>query len=84
MTLAQQIKNEGIREGIREGRQYGLRQGLLEGIELAISIRFGARGMKLMPAIQKIEDPTQLEAIKETLKVTRKLSELGKVLKSLQ
>ena len=100
MTLAQQIKNEGIQEGIqqgiqegiqegiqqgiREGRQYGLRQGLLEGIELAISIRFGARGMKLMPAIQKIEDLSQLEAIKETLKVTRKLSELEEVLKSLR
>ncbi len=62
-----------------EGIQQGIHQGLLEGIEPALSVKFGARGMKLVPTIRRVRDPDRLEAIMEAIKVSKRLSELEEV-----
>ncbi len=72
MTTAEKLINEGIQKGI----QQGIQQGIIEAIELGLGIRFGAYGLKLMPAILKITDFGKLRAIKEALKIAGNISEV--------
>ena len=71
---------EGMQEGIQKGIQLGIVEGLLEGIELGIGVKFGARGMKLMPAIRKIQDPERLRAIKEAVKIAESTAEIEELI----
>jgi len=63
-----------------EGRQEGIQQGLLEGIETLLEIKFGERGLKLIPAIGKIMDTDRLRRIKEAIKVSREVQEVENVI----
>ena len=63
ITLTQDFKEKGIEQGIRQGMQ----QGLIEGIEVAIHLRFGAKGARLLKNIRSIEDINVLRTIKEAL-----------------
>jgi predicted transposase/invertase (TIGR01784 family) len=86
-TIAAKWKEEGREEGRREGlaiaaqwkeegREEGRREGLLAGIEVALEIRFGQEGLKLLPEISKIEDVDVLRAVHSSLKHVRSLEEL--------
>jgi hypothetical protein len=72
MTLAEKIRNEGIQQGIQ--------QGLIEGIETLLEIKFGERGLKLVPAIGKILDTDRLRRIKEAIKVSREVQDVENVI----
>jgi predicted transposase/invertase (TIGR01784 family) len=80
MTLAEKIKQEGIRQGlekgIQQGIQQGIRQGLIEAIEMGLQLRFGAEGYRIMPDIYPIEDINILRAVKEAVKNVKTLSEI--------
>ena len=92
MTLAEKLKNEGIQQGIEQGIQQGIQQGILEGlqqgiveglqegIELGLGIKFGARGLKLMPAIRLIQDAGRLKAIKEAVKIAGNIKQVKEVI----
>ena len=47
-TIAQEL--------VQQGEQRGLRHGLLDGSELALDLRFGLDGLRLLPEIAKSED----------------------------
>jgi hypothetical protein len=72
MTLAEKIRDEGIQQGVQ--------QGLLEGIEALLEIKFGKRGLKLVPAIGKILDTDRLRRIKEAIKVSREVQDVENVI----
>ncbi len=55
-------------------------EGLLEGIELGIGLKFGARGMEVMPVVRKINNPDRLKAIKEAIKIASKISEIEEII----
>ena len=76
MTLAEKIRDEGIQQGV----QQGIQQGLLEGIESLLEIKFGKRGLKLVPAIGKILDTDRLRRIKEAIKVSREVQDVENVI----
>ena len=84
MGLVSVLKEEGRQEGIQKGIQQGIRQGivegLLEGIEFGIGLKFGAKGMEVMPMIRKINNPDRLKAIKEAIKIASKISEIEKII----
>lgn len=63
-TIAQQ----GLQQGEQRGERRGLRQGLLDGIELALELRFGLDGLRLLPEITRIEDVGLLKAVHEGLR----------------
>jgi len=80
MTLAEKIRDEGIQQGIQMGVQQGVQQGLLEGIEALLEIKFGERGLKLVPVIGKILDTDRLRRIKEAIKVSREVQDVENVI----
>ena len=67
-TIAQQWILFGEQRGEQRGERRGLRQGLLDGIELALELRFGLDGLRLLPEIAKIEDVDVLKAVHEGLR----------------
>jgi flagellar biosynthesis/type III secretory pathway protein FliH len=54
---------EGLAKGLTEGLAKGLAKGLTEGIEVALELKFGEAGLRLMPEIRAIEDEAQLAAV---------------------
>ena len=70
MTIAEQLK------------QQGMRQGFLEGIELAIHFRFGADGARLLREIQGVEDIEVLREIKNVLSTAKTADEVKAVIKT--
>ena len=72
ITTAERIGIEiGIQQGIQQGKQEGLREGLLRAIRLGLEIKFESAGLRLYPAISKIQDLGTLEAISEALKIAK-------------
>ena len=67
--LAQYIREKGFNEGIAVG--------LVEGGELgiAIGLRFGAGGLKLMDTGRQIRNLEQLKALKEAVKAAQNLAD---------
>ncbi len=59
--------------------EQGLQQGLLSGIEVALDIRFGRKGLGLLPEIYKIEDLNVLRAIHKGLKTVSTPEELRSI-----
>lgn len=72
--------SEGRQKGMLEGRQQGMLEGLLEGtleaIEMGLSVKFGAKGLRLLPEIRRIRDIERLNMIKHIIKVTDDLAEV--------
>ncbi len=64
------------RLGREEGLSQGLSQGRFEGIEVVLRLRFGERGLLLLPEIRKIENPEKLEAILHTVETAASPEEL--------
>ena len=76
----QQGVQQGIQQGVQQGIQQGVQQGLLEGIEALLEIKFGERGLKLVPDIRKILDTDRLRRIKEAIKVSREVQDVENVI----
>jgi hypothetical protein len=60
------------------GQRVGHWEGLLQGLEVALTIRFGEEGLKLMPEMRQLDSP-QLEAVLNALKTGASLEEVRRV-----
>ena len=67
---------EGRQQGVIEGRQQGILEGALEAIEMGLSVKFGAKGLRLLPEIRRIRDIERLNMIKQIIRVTDDLAEV--------
>ncbi|HAO19387.1 MAG TPA: hypothetical protein DCQ37_02160 [Desulfobacteraceae bacterium] len=70
MTIAEKMRKEGYRQGI------------LEAIEMGLSIKFGDESLKMMSLIRRIRKSEKLDAIKNTVRHAKDLSELRAILES--
>lgn len=72
MGLIQRSRDEGLQqgrnEGLQQGRNEGIREGLLAGIELGLELKYGPRGLQLLPEIQQIQSVELLQTIREQIK----------------
>ncbi len=60
MTTPERIgREQGLAEGLNKGRI----EGRAEGIELALQLKFGDAGLRLMPEIRAITDAAKLKEI---------------------
>lgn len=75
-TIAQEWLQQGLQQGEQRGEQRGLRRGLLDGIELALELRFGLEGLRLLPEITQIEDVGVLKAVHEAIRSVTRPEEL--------
>ena len=78
-TIADSFVEQGIQQGIQQGK----REGVLEAIELGLTIKFGTKGLRLLPAIQGLKDARQLETVKEAIKAADELTEIDELLKGI-
>ncbi len=76
-TIAREWKEQGLQEGL----QQGMRHGFLRAIELGLGLKFGSEGLRLYPAILKIEDVDVLDAISEGIKMASRLEEVERIYK---
>ncbi len=61
------------------GLQKGLQQGLLAGIRLALELRFGIEGLRLLPEIAKIKDVSVLKMAHEAIRVAETPEDLRRI-----
>jgi flagellar biosynthesis/type III secretory pathway protein FliH len=88
MTIAEILRKEGfelgiqqgVQQGLQQGVQQGIREGLTEAIELGLSLKFGDKGLEIMPLIQIIQDCERLRKIKNAIKTVKDLSELKTII----
>ena len=66
----------GREEGREEGREQGYREGLLAAIALGLELKFGMKGLKLMPEIRNIQDLVMLEIIEQAIRTAQSPEEL--------
>jgi hypothetical protein len=57
----------------------GLEKGLLAGIEVALEVKFGAEGLRLMPEITELQDHELLEAVLEAIRTAASPDEVRRV-----
>jgi len=67
-TIAEKWIEQGLQQGMQQGIQQGVREGLLAGIEVSLELKFGERGLQLLPEIYKIEDVDVLRAVQQTIR----------------
>ncbi|BDU51340.1 Rpn family recombination-promoting nuclease/putative transposase [Haliovirga abyssi] len=75
---------KGREEGKKEGRTEGKKEGMIEGIELALDIKFGKSGLKLMKNITQIENIEKLEKVKNAIRKEDKLENIEKLIKNIE
>ena len=69
----------GREEGRTEGRTEGLAEGLAKGIEVALELKFGEAGLRLMPEIRAIANEAKLEAILHAVRTAASPDDLRRV-----
>ncbi len=69
MPYVTSVERIGFKRGLHEGQMLGMREGLLDGIDLGLELRFGSRGMELLPHLRRIQDLDTLRQVKELLRV---------------
>ena len=67
---------QGFQEGLERGREEGRREGLLRGLAVALDVKFGIEGLKLMPELREIEDLGILEIIEQAIRTVKSPEEL--------
>jgi len=80
MTTAMKLIEQGKVEGRAEGRVEGKLEGLKEAITLGLELKYGTEGLNLCEKIATIVSLEKLEMIKKTVKTSKKLKEIERLL----
>ena len=75
----QRGREEGIQRGREEGIRRGREEGLMNGLALALELRFGEPGLRLLPEIEQRADAGTLQALMEALRRVTSPEELRQV-----
>lgn len=69
--IATEDKEEGIALGIEQTRQFAL-----ESLKISLEIKFGDKGLLLLPTISQLKSPEELIAFQNKLKTAKGIEEL--------
>ena len=78
-TLMPTIAEQWIQRGREEGMQRGREQGLRDGLALALELRFGEQGLRLLPEIEQCADASALQTLMDATKHVSSPEELRQV-----
>ena len=81
-TIAETLIEQGRVEGKVEGKVEGLRENLLESIEILLEVRFGVKGLLLLPEIKQITDVSMLQIVQKSLRSVATTDELRALYRS--
>ncbi len=82
VTIAERVGMEkGIEKGKELGKEKGLLEGRLEGIQLGLTMKFGIKGLELMPEIREIQDHELLHIILSAIPTADSPEELSRLWK---
>ena len=56
--------------------QRGREEGMVQGLELALKLRFGAEGLRLLPEIREVRDAATLKRLLDAIETTGSVDEL--------
>jgi hypothetical protein len=73
------IQQEKQMPFISTPERYGHVRGLRQGIKVALKLRFGEDGLKLMPEVGELHDEDQLEAILESIETAASPQDLRRI-----
>jgi len=73
------IAERWLEQGRTEGERTGEMRGLLSGIETGLEIRFGSRGLRILPEIRRIQDVRVLMAVQKGLWTSDSPDELRRI-----
>ncbi|MEH1886213.1 MAG: hypothetical protein V7L19_23225 [Nostoc sp.] len=76
----QEILREGETRGEARGKASGELRGILSGIEINLELKFGDRGLQLMPEINHIQDLERLKTILRNIVTANTIEELQQIL----
>ena len=77
--MAVLLESPWYREIEQRGEQRGKKEGLLSGISTSLELKFGTKGLQLMPEIQQLDSVETLEVIFQGIKTVKTLDELRQV-----
>jgi flagellar biosynthesis/type III secretory pathway protein FliH len=75
-------RKQGLEHGLEQGLERGMRQELWEGIELALELKFGEKGLQLMPEIREINEVNTLKTIRSGIKQAKTIADIRKIYQS--
>ncbi len=78
MTVAEQLRKEGIDIGERRGA----RKTLVKSLEMGLNLRFGPKGLTCMPKINRIQKIERLESLQQALYTVQDLSEFERAMET--
>jgi hypothetical protein len=81
MPYLMDIEKIAIEKGRKEGREEGRREGLIQALTLELQLRFGEKGMKLLPEVQKITSSALLGDLVESLRRASSLKDFERQLR---
>lgn len=57
----------------------GMRKGLTQGIEVALEVKFGEEGLRLMPEVRQLHDEAKLEAVLKAIRTAASPDDLRRI-----
>jgi predicted transposase/invertase (TIGR01784 family) len=78
MTVAEQLRKEGIDIGERRGA----RKTLVESLEMGLNLRFGPKGLTYMPRINRMRKIERLKSLQQALYTAQDISEFERAMET--
>ena len=79
-SIVLQDEKGALEAALNKGRSQGKIEGLKEAIKLGLELKYGVEGLKLLERINNITLLEKFEALKETVKISKSMEEIEKLL----
>lgn len=79
MPYITSVERRGIEQGIKQGLEEGKRQVLIESLQVCLELKFGSKGLTILPEIAQIQNVKILSAILTSITTVSSIEELRQI-----